>query len=107
MIIKKELLYEYYLRWIKLTGEVNKRKSNHFYRDLNEISINAGKFVFMPKTNKKTGIKLSKRIMQAGLGALLNIGPSTVEVNWQIETDQWEMLEKNCFPPKYPLPFLP
>ena len=105
MIIKKELLYEYFLRWMKLTGEVNKVKSNNFYTDLKDISITAGKFVFMPKTNKKTGIKLSKRIMQAGVGGLLNIDPSTVEINWQID-EQWANLEQNCFPKKYPIPWI-
>jgi hypothetical protein len=96
--IKKELLYEFYLRWVKLTGEVNKRKQNNFYRDLEDIDIKTGKYVFVPKENKLTGIRLSVKILQRGLGKHLSIEPGKIEVPWQIETEQWLELEKNSFP---------
>jgi hypothetical protein len=98
--IKKELLYVMYLRWVKLTSEVNKRKYNNFYTDLKDINHHVGRYnISGAAGTRTTGIRLSVSRLKEGLGEYLNIDPESIEVGWEISNPEiWEVLERNEFP---------
>jgi hypothetical protein len=96
--IKKELLYSYmYLRWVKLTSEVNRRKYNNFYTDLKDIGFNVGRYVLAGE--RTSAIRMSQSKLKEGLGEYLNIKPEKIDVCWQISNpEMWEVFKRNEFP---------